>query len=108
MLTSLTETIHHTGAPYRDAGRLIVTLIAIVIGYSWCDPLLAHERWILTPDQITEWNAKPMPELYTSISAFNVSLISAFLLFTIGWIRLGYTGGPRAFSRPASTTRLVW
>ena len=34
MLTSLSETIHHhTGAPYRGAGRLIVTLIAIAVGY---------------------------------------------------------------------------
>jgi NADH dehydrogenase FAD-containing subunit/uncharacterized membrane protein YphA (DoxX/SURF4 family) len=97
MLMSLSEAIHHTGAPYRGAGRLVVTLIAIAVGYFWCDPLFAHERWILTPNQIAEWNAKPMPELYTSVSAFNVSLISAFLLFTVGWIRLGFTGARELF-----------
>lgn len=57
----------------------------------------AHERWILTPEQILEWNAKPMPGLYSELSWLNFSMIAGFLLFTVGWIRLGFTGARELF-----------
>jgi hypothetical protein len=44
----------------------------------------AHEQWIVTPEQIVQWNAKPRPEFYTIWSAGNVTLILAFSLFIMG------------------------
>ncbi len=71
-----------------------LSLLAILL---WADTSIAHERWILTPDQVVEWNAKPKPSLYTSLSFLNLSMISAFALFAIGWIRLGFTGAKDLF-----------
>ena len=58
---------------------------------------LAHERWILSPDQIAEWNAHPWPKLYSEMSALNVTMISLFLLFILGWVWLGFTGARELF-----------
>ena len=77
--------------------RRIALLFAIVTLGLLADTVQAHERWILTPDQIAEWNGKPKPALYTEPSVLNVTMISAFLLFTVGWIRLGFTGARELF-----------
>ena len=58
---------------------------------------LAHERWILTPEQIVEWNSKPKPDLYTHWSLRNVTMISVFVIFVLGWVRLGFTGARELF-----------
>jgi NADH dehydrogenase FAD-containing subunit/class 3 adenylate cyclase/uncharacterized membrane protein YphA (DoxX/SURF4 family) len=59
--------------------------------------LMAHERWVLTPDQIEYWNSLPKPLLYSEVSFTNFAIISLFLLFIVGWIRLGYTGARELF-----------
>jgi hypothetical protein len=61
------------------------------------DQALAHERWILSPDQIAEWNAHPRPKLYSELSPLNVTMISLFLLFILGWVQLGFTGARELF-----------
>jgi NADH dehydrogenase FAD-containing subunit/uncharacterized membrane protein YphA (DoxX/SURF4 family) len=61
------------------------------------DQALAHERWILSPDQIAELNAQPGPKLYSELSPLNVTMISLFLLFILGWVRLGFTGARELF-----------
>jgi hypothetical protein len=58
---------------------------------------LAHEHWILTHEQIVEWNSKPKPELFTKWSASNVTIITVFSIFVFGWVRLGYTGARELF-----------
>jgi NADH dehydrogenase FAD-containing subunit/uncharacterized membrane protein YphA (DoxX/SURF4 family) len=58
---------------------------------------LAHEQWILTPEQMLEWDAKPLPDLFTTLSAANAIPILAFLAFLAGWIRLGFTGARELF-----------
>ncbi|MCU0735014.1 MAG: hypothetical protein MUF20_05750, partial [Methylotetracoccus sp.] len=77
--------------------RLVAATVLLSAVIFWADALQAHERWILTPEQIAEWNGKPLPGLYTDLSALNVALISAFALFTVGWIRLGFTGARELF-----------
>ena len=67
------------------------------IGLLWANASFAHERWILTPEQAMEWGAKAKPLVYTEPSVFNISLIAGFLLFTVGWIRLGFTGARDLF-----------
>jgi NADH dehydrogenase FAD-containing subunit/uncharacterized membrane protein YphA (DoxX/SURF4 family) len=59
--------------------------------------LLAHERWILTPEQIQIWSEKPTPTLWSTLTFLNGSMILGFVLFTIGWIRLGFTGARELF-----------
>jgi NADH dehydrogenase FAD-containing subunit/uncharacterized membrane protein YphA (DoxX/SURF4 family) len=61
------------------------------------DQALAHERWILSPDQIAELKALPWPKLYSKLSPLNVTMISLFLLFILGWVRLGFTGARELF-----------
>lgn len=58
---------------------------------------LAHERWVLTPEQIEQWNAMPKPAFYSELSFGNVAMVLAFLLFIFGWIRLGFTGARELF-----------
>ena len=72
-------------------------LLILAAGLLWADASLAHERWILTPEQAVEWNAKPKPSVYTSPSAFNIGLTAAFVLFAVGWIRLGFTSARDLF-----------
>ncbi len=58
---------------------------------------VAHERWILTPQEIAEWNARAKPLIFTQISFSNVVMISLFLVFLVGWVRLGFTGARELF-----------
>ncbi len=78
----------------RGMPMLVAVLVLLLIPTA---ELFAHERWILTPEQIQEWNAKPTPALWSSPSFMNVAMISAFVVFTIGWIRLGFTGARELF-----------
>jgi uncharacterized membrane protein YphA (DoxX/SURF4 family) len=72
-------------------------LLIALPGFFLPGPSLAHEQWILTPEQMLEWGAKPLPELFTTWSAGNVIPILAFLAFLAGWIRLGFTGARELF-----------
>lgn len=57
----------------------------------------AHERWILSPEQIQEWSSKQPPDLFSHFSPLNLSMISAFSIFIIGWVWLGFTGARELF-----------
>ena len=54
--------------------------ISILLGFAAffliTGPALAHERWILSPDQIAELNAHPKPKSYSEVSPLNVTMIS--------------------------------
>src|SRR5574343_1185087 len=74
---------------------LTVFSIAGLILFSSAD--LAHERWILSPEQIGQWNAHLKPALFSSFSPLNLIMISGFSLFIIGWVWLGFTGARELF-----------
>ncbi len=75
----------------------VPVFVPLFAGILWADALQAHERWILTPEQIAEWHAKPLPGLYTDFSVRNVTMIAAFARFTAGWKGAPETeGGPVA------------
>jgi len=57
----------------------------------------AHESWVLTPQQIDYLNNLPKPSLYTELSFTNFAIVSLFLIFIAGWIRLGFTGARELF-----------
>ncbi len=58
---------------------------------------LAHERWILSPTQIIHWNSQVRPALFSNLSPLNLSMISVFSLFIVGWVWLGFTGARELF-----------
>jgi NADH dehydrogenase FAD-containing subunit/uncharacterized membrane protein YphA (DoxX/SURF4 family) len=72
-------------------------LVALAVLLLFAHTALAHEQWILTPKQIVEWNARPLPALYSTLSAANVTPILVFSLFVAGWVYLGYTGARELF-----------
>jgi len=73
------------------------TLSGIVIAFFYAGESKAHERWILTPEQIAEWNSLPKPTFYSELSVGNFAMVAMFLLFIVGWIRLGFTGARELF-----------
>ena len=75
----------------------LLSLLSIALWFFPFDALLAHERWILTPEQIQAWSEKPTPTLWSTLTFLNGSMILGFVLFTIGWIRLGFTGARELF-----------
>ena len=68
----------------------VTALISAGVGF-------AHEPWILKPDEIQQALAQPKPAWFTQLNAANITLIAAFGLFCIGWIRLGFTGAKELF-----------
>jgi NADH dehydrogenase FAD-containing subunit/uncharacterized membrane protein YphA (DoxX/SURF4 family) len=80
----------------RRAGLTFSLLPFVLLILPWGE-LLAHERWILTPEQIQAWSEKPTPELWSTLTFLNGSMILGFVIFTIGWIRLGFTGARELF-----------
>jgi uncharacterized membrane protein YphA (DoxX/SURF4 family) len=51
-----------------------------------CVPAYAHERWVLTPDQMRDLNSQPKPDLYTSFSLEGLLVLGFFggvLMFLI-------------------------
>lgn len=59
---------------YRGWVAVFITQIVAIFVSA---PAVAHERWVLTPDQMRDLNTQPKPELYTSFTLQG----SAILLF---------------------------
>ena len=72
-------------------------LVGIAAAFFYSGESNAHERWILTPEQIAQWNSLPTPTFYSELSIGNFAMVSMFLLFILGWIRLGFTGARELF-----------
>ena len=72
-------------------------LLGIAAAFLYSGESNAHERWILTPEQIAQWNSLPTPTFYSELSIGNFAMVSMFLLFILGWIRLGFTGARELF-----------
>ena len=87
------------GVPAISDGwrRLLVQIPLLLLAALLPDYVGAHERWILTPEQAQEWSAKQMPDLWSQLNWINGAMIGGFLIFTVGWIRLGFTGARELF-----------
>jgi hypothetical protein len=81
----------------KITSSIVVYILALAACLLFNSSTFAHERWILTPEQISEWNAQPKPELFTHLSSGNITMISLFLIFVAGWVRLGFTGARELF-----------
>jgi NADH dehydrogenase FAD-containing subunit/uncharacterized membrane protein YphA (DoxX/SURF4 family) len=80
----------------HDCGSIAMCIAALGL-LLFTNTAFAHEQWILTPEQIIEFNSKPKPDLYTHWSANNITMIIVFLIFVLGWLRLNYTGARELF-----------
>ena len=58
---------------------------------------LAHEAWVLSPEEMEKLNAEPLPPIFTRLNAINVSMYLGTLLVLVGWISLNYTGARELF-----------
>src|SRR4051794_40786017 len=49
----------------------VLTLVLVVL-LALHGTAMAHEQWVMTPEQMQEWNTRPLPDLFTSWSLGNV------------------------------------
>lgn len=77
--------------------RVFLLLLSFISLCLYSDLIFAHERWILTPEQITYWNSLQRPMLFSQWSALNLTMISIFSTFIVGWVWLGFTGARELF-----------
>ncbi len=66
--------------------RFITVCLVQIVTLSISTPALAHERWVLTPDQMRILNAQPKPEIYTSFTLMGSLVLGFFgsiLMFLI-------------------------
>ncbi len=83
----------------RAAARHLAALLtlAFIAAVAWPGVALAHEQWVLTPEQISEWNARAPPDLFSNWSVGNVLPVLIFLAFLVSWVQLGFTGARELF-----------
>jgi uncharacterized membrane protein YphA (DoxX/SURF4 family) len=58
---------------------------------------LAHEAWVLTPEQIASWNARPRAEIFTRFTTTNLALLAFASAFLIFWVSLARSGARELF-----------
>ena len=87
-------TIDLKSRSFRQALFLIFSLTGLLF---FSDTILAHERWILSPEQIDHWNSRQRPDIFSQFSFLNLAMISVFSVFIIGWVWLGFTGARELF-----------
>lgn len=56
----------------------IALFLTQIVAMIMCFPAQAHERWVLTPDQMRELNSKPKPDIYTSFTLEGTIVLSFF------------------------------
>jgi NADH dehydrogenase FAD-containing subunit/class 3 adenylate cyclase/uncharacterized membrane protein YphA (DoxX/SURF4 family) len=83
--------------PSNGYTKALLTILCLTGFLFFSEALLAHERWILSPDQINQWNSQVRPELFSNLSALNLVMMSGFSLFIVGWVWLGFTGARELF-----------
>ena len=59
--------------------------------------VFAHELWVLTADQVTQWDAKPLPRTYTSFTLPTVLTLLLAIIINVGLIQLHRHGGNELF-----------
>lgn len=76
---------------YRGGLAAFITQILAIL---MCAPALAHERWVLTPDQMRELNEAPKPEIYTSFTFEGTAVLLFFGSILAGLIYVHYFRHP--------------
>lgn len=98
MSTSTNPSVRRPFVRYRGMTVALASMLMLYLVFAlYADVAVAHERWILTPEEIQYWNAQPKPKLFTEWSNRNVTILTLFGLFIVGWVRLGFTGARELF-----------
>ncbi len=84
---------------------LLLRLLGLLLFSLRPEASLAHEAWLLTPEQIAARNAQPKPELFTRFGATNLMMTLAAALFILGCVRLGAPAAREPF--PGMQERLA-
>jgi uncharacterized membrane protein YphA (DoxX/SURF4 family) len=66
------------------SARLILSLMVVLSPLVWASAVMAHELWVLTPEQASQWNARPKPEIFTQLNATSVSIYLLVALCLVG------------------------
>ncbi|HWR21449.1 MAG TPA: hypothetical protein VN444_06270 [Verrucomicrobiae bacterium] len=66
------------------ATQLILSLMFVLSPLLWAPAVMAHELWVLTPEQAMEWNARPKPEIFTQLNVTSLSIYLLAALFLVG------------------------
>ena len=77
--------------------QLLSRLALFFLAFAINQDCSAHESLVLTPQQFDYFKSLPKPSLYTELSFTNFAIVSLFLIFIVGWIRLGFTGARELF-----------
>ncbi len=64
--------------------QLILSLLSLLSSLLWAPAAMAHELWVLTPEQATQWNARPKPEIFTQLNATSLSIYLLAALCLVG------------------------
>ena len=64
--------------------QLILPLLFLFSPLLWAPAAMAHELWVLTPEQATQWNARPKPEIFTQLNATSLSIYLLAALCLVG------------------------
>ena len=59
--------------------------------------LFAHELWVLTTDQVSQWDAKPLPRTYSSFTLPTVLTLLLAITINVGLVQLHRHGGNELF-----------
>ena len=76
-----------SGVHGRRCRRRIIVLLLQFVSFLFSVPAMAHERWVLTPDQMQTLNSQPKPNIYTSLTLEGAAIllffgaVLAFLIF---------------------------
>jgi len=65
------------------AVQVIVSFLSLLASLLSAPAAIAHELWVLTPEQATQWSARPRPELFTQL---NVTSISIYVLTALSLV----------------------
>ncbi len=76
-----------------------VELATLLSPLLWASAAMAHELWVLTPEQATQWNARPKPEIFTELNATSLSVYLVATLCLVGCLLLYH----RTASRPLAS-----
>lgn len=73
----------------RMGQQLLCMLAMLVVSLGWPDVASAHEAWVLTPEEMAEWNARPLPDLFIHLSWKNIALSLAGIGVVVAWLLVG-------------------
>lgn len=73
---------------------MLIRCILTVISFLIAGPCRAHERWILSPDQVMQLNAQPKPEIFTMVTVEGTAILIVFAAATGALLSMHYGTTP--------------